>query len=85
MNESKGIPASLDAHCEMTIGVDLEDRLAASTSTKVARHQMKRECVLKNMYGRGLIWQLIDHVPKPLLHRLPRVLTRDLHIDAEDV
>jgi hypothetical protein len=49
MNESKGIPASLDAHCWMMIGFDLEDRLAASTSTKVARHQTKRERVLRNM------------------------------------
>jgi hypothetical protein len=50
MNESKGIPASPDAHCETVIGFDLEGRLAASTSTKVARHQMKRERVLKNMW-----------------------------------
>jgi hypothetical protein len=49
MNESKGIPASLDAHCGIAIGFDLEGRLAASTSTKVARHQMKRERVLRNM------------------------------------
>jgi hypothetical protein len=49
MNESNGIPASLDAHCDTVIGFDLEGRLAASTSTKVARHQMKRARVLRNM------------------------------------
>jgi hypothetical protein len=49
INESNGIPASLVAHCDTVIGFDLEGRLAASTSTKVARHQMKRERVLRNM------------------------------------
>jgi hypothetical protein len=49
MNESKGIPASLGAHCEMATGFDLEGRLAASTSSKVARHHIKRERVLRNM------------------------------------
>jgi len=49
MNESKGIPASLVGHWEMAIGFDLDGRLTASTSSKVARHQMKRERVLRNM------------------------------------
>lgn len=49
MNESNGMPASLGAHCEMMIGFDLEGRLAASTSSKAARHQMKRERVLRNI------------------------------------
>ena len=43
------MPASLGAHCEIAIGFDLEGRLAASTSSKVARHQMKRERVLRNI------------------------------------
>ena len=33
----------------MAIGFDLEGRLAASTSSEAARHQMKRERVLRNM------------------------------------
>lgn len=48
-NESKGIPALLGGHWEITMGFGLEGSLAPSTSNQAARHQTKRECVLGNM------------------------------------
>ena len=69
-NESKGIPALLDGHCGTTTDFDLKGRLAPSTSNKDARHQRKRERVLRNMLIALTLSIRYDH-PK-VIYRIHR-------------